>query len=225
MSLTVHYLCAYYSHWAHENIAPRSPALWDAFMFCRAVKNGTISVNGSCRVPFKTGPILINANNVAKAREIFGLMLRERKDAIAQGAIFVPVPSKDSWNTPDFRSLQMLRASAPPELKDRVSPLVVFSEERPKAAEGGARGYEAVRPFLKSAGKCVTDRPIVLVDDIITTGGSMLAVRDFLVEQGGNVVCGIACGKTTQATEPSFKLRQFELDDHVGEFDADPFNW
>lgn len=216
MTLTIHYLCSYYSQWAHENLAPRSQAQWDAFKFCRAVKNR--SINGSCTLPTKT-PITIKASNVGKARILFGAFIRQKlTESILADATIVPVPSKDSWNTENFRSLEMVR-DALPGYQASIVPAVIFQEERPKAAEGGDRGYGAVKPFLKINGAVPFDKPIILVDDILTTGGSMLATRDFLVEHGANVACGVVCGKTTSATEPAFKMRELELEDHIGDLD------
>ncbi|PCK81219.1 hypothetical protein [Rhizobium sophoriradicis] len=216
MTLKVHYLCSYYSQWAHNNLAPRTQALWDAFMFSRAVKNR--SINGSCVAPTKK-PVTITAGNVGKARELFGAFIRQAlTDDVIQSSLLVPVPSKDSWNTENFRSLEMLKESLPERFHSCIRPLVRFSEERPKAAEGGERGYDSVRPFLRLASP-VPQSPLILVDDILTTGGSMLATRDFLVEKGGAVSCGIVCGKTTSAIELGFKIRECEIEDHVGHLD------
>lgn len=50
--MIVHFMCVYYSQWAHKNMAPRSQAQWDAFKFCHAVKNKRI--NGFLTVPLQS---------------------------------------------------------------------------------------------------------------------------------------------------------------------------
>ena len=217
MSLTVHFLCSYYSHRAHLEVAQRSPSLWDAYMFCKAVKTRTI--NGYCTVP-STPPEEINQNNVVRARQLFGAYIRHTLgDETFGSAYFVPVPSKDSFDNPEFRSFTMLRESLTNAGPDRIIPAVSFTSPLGKASEGGPRGYSNMFPHLSV--NRIPPGPIVLVDDILTSGGTMLATKDRLVQAGANVVCAVVCGKTTSSLEPGFKLRTFELDDHTGSFDID----
>jgi hypothetical protein len=189
--------------------------LWDAFKFCRAVKNRTI--NGSCIAPTTT-PKKIEASNVGEARRLFGLFIRQALAESYDDAVFVPVPSKDSHNTVDFRSLAMVREALPIGEKHRAVPLVRFNEPRPKASEGGGRGYNAVYPYLEVSGTPPAGK-IYLVDDIITSGGSVLATRDRLVESFRPVEAALVCGRTTAAAEVAFEVRSFELNDHVGYLD------
>jgi hypothetical protein len=108
--MIVYFMCTYYSQWAHENIAPRSQGQWDAFKFCRAVKNRRI--NGTLTIPWRSGPETINAQSVGRARWAFGLFIKHIFDQVLhlQSPILVPVPSKDGLiGATTFRSLEMIQ--------------------------------------------------------------------------------------------------------------------
>ena len=214
MSLTVHYLCTYYPQYAHTNIAARTQTLWDAYKYCGAVKNK--SINGFCTLPTKV-PTRIDETNLLHARNLFGQFIREALgDRAFFNSTFIPVPSKDSWNTNDFRSYVMLRESMPIEVQPNILPIIRFNVERPRAAEGGPRGIDAIYPYLRLLphGRL---GPIVLVDDIVTTGGTLLASRRLLEEHGLRVDCATVCGRTQNSLELAFKVRSFELEDDLGE--------
>jgi hypothetical protein len=46
--MNVHFMCVYYSQWAHKNLSERSQDQWYAFKFCRAVKKRLI--NGTTQI-------------------------------------------------------------------------------------------------------------------------------------------------------------------------------
>ena len=105
--MIVHFMCVYYSQWAHENLAKRTQEQWYSFKFCRAVKRRNI--NGDLSIRLRSGVEAINQSNVGRAREIFGKFIDHTcKTIMATNPVLIPVPSKDGLigaNT--FRSLQM----------------------------------------------------------------------------------------------------------------------
>lgn len=217
----MHYLCAYYSQWAHEHVAPRSAALWDAYQFCRAVKLGTI--NGYLTAPTRPKPTRIDSGNVREARKLFGGFIEQVIPADQlRSAIICPVPSKDSFNTDEFRSLVMLRESLGPAYQSNIRPLVRYNTQLQSASQGGERGYDACFPFLSVTGCFPRDSAVILVDDILTTGGTLLATRDRLIASGALVNDALVCGKTTAAMEPAFKIRDFVVEDGAGEIAFQP---
>lgn len=214
--MKVHYLCCYYSHWAHKNLAPRPNELWQSYKFCGAVKNG--KMNGYLTVPFKKGPERIEENNAKRAREIFGRFLAETMRDHYPNEAMIPVPSKDSFSTAHFRSRVMLEEAKPDSMPNLIMPIVTFTAELLPASEGGDRGFDAVYPFL-GVRDAVHPRSVVLIDDIVTTGGTLLATKKRFEEKGFEVRAALVCGRTVSTTEKAFFPRSFELAEDEGQID------
>jgi hypothetical protein len=193
--MNVHFMCTYYSQWAHNNLAPRSQSQWHSFKFCRAVKSKRI--NGTLIVPWRQAPEVINTDNVARARWIFGLFIKRTLTTLGLASpVLVPVPSKDGLlGAQTFRSLEMVQESIADHGRWPVAPAVRFTQALTPANAGGPRGREALLPYLSAAGR-LPDGSIVLVDDIITTGGSLLACHDALAALDLPPVVAIVCGHT-----------------------------
>src|SRR5260370_728512 len=140
--MIVYFMCSYYSQWAHLNIAPRSQGQWDAFKFCRAVKNRRI--NGTLTVPWRAGAETINAQNVGRARWAFGLFIEHVLGKLSlQSPIIVPVPSKDGLiGVPTFRSLEMIEEAIAGHGNWTIAPVLRFSQPLQPANAGGPRGRE-----------------------------------------------------------------------------------
>lgn len=214
--MKVHYLCAYYSQWAHNNLAPRPSELWQSYKFCGAVKHGVM--NGYLTVPWKKGPQRIEEKEAKKTRPIFGRFIAQRVNAEYGDCGLVPVPSKDSCDKEFFRSFQMVQESIPDSMANPILPIVRFTKKLESASKGGLRGFDAVYPYLEVAPK-VKPGPVVLIDDIVTTGGTLLATKKRLEERGFEVRAAIICGRTVAATEKAFYPRSFELTEDEGEID------
>lgn len=205
--MRVDYICAYYSQNAHENIEQRTQDLWDAYKFCGAVKSRTI--NGYCTIPRKPKPIIINSSNVGLARKVFGRFIGALCENNGyDGASLVPAPSKDSFSTDAFRSRVMVEEACPDGMT--VIPAVRFMSELKPSSQGGPRGYVALYPHMQVVAGIAPQR-VVLVDDILTSGGTLLAAHDRLVNAGFEVLGAIACGRTTDIREKAFKLGHLEL--------------
>ncbi|MFZ3182509.1 MAG: phosphoribosyltransferase [Methylocystis silviterrae] len=193
--MIVYFMCVFYSQWAHRNIAPRSQEQWDAFKFCRAVKSR--AVNGSLSVPFAKGPEVINQNNVGRARQVFGLFLDHKlKSMFAPNPVLIPVPSKDGLiGAQAFRSLDMLRESLQDYPKYRICPAIRFKQPLQSAFSGGPRGKGALLPYMTITGE-IPQGTIILVDDIVTSGGSLLDSYELLAKINRAPYASIVCGRT-----------------------------
>lgn len=213
MSLRVFYLCAYYSHYAHEHYAQRTQDLWDSYQFCNSVKKG--KVNGYFHIPLSGKPIRIDEDNVYLARAHFGSYIGKilRENPI-DNCVLCPVPSKDSFIEDNFRSLVMLREAviSIKENRPEIIPLLCYNEEVQPASSGGPRGYYAVINRIDVI-SYANRPPVILVDDICTTGGSLLACRDKLIDDGFDVPYAIVCGRTVDDIEPAFRPRELDLED------------
>ena len=193
--MIVYFMATYYSQWAHNNLAQRSQDQWYSFKFCRAVKSGRI--NGSLTFPWKDKPEIINEQSVARARWIFGLFIeRTIEQANIKSPVLIPVPSKDGLvGVNEYRSLTMLREAAAAHGSWPISSALRFTEALVPAHAGGPRGREALRPYL-TLSEQIPEGDVVLVDDIVTTGGSLLASYDCLAEAGRPPIAAIVCGHT-----------------------------
>src|SRR4051794_5172937 len=121
-----YFMCTYYSQWAHQKLAPRSQGQWDAFKFCRAVKNRKI--NGTLTFPWRAGAEVINDQSVGRARWIFGLFIEHFLSGLnVPSPVLVPVPSKDGLTgAATFRSLEMARESIAGHGNWVISPVLRF---------------------------------------------------------------------------------------------------
>lgn len=193
--MIVHFMAAYYSQWAHQNLAPRSQDQWYSFKFCRAVKNRRI--NGSLQFPWKTGPEVINEQNVGRARWIFGTFVKYALEATGSASpVLIPVPSKDGLIlASDFRSYAMAREAASPHGEWSIVPALRFSQQLQPASTGGPRGRGTLLPFLRVS-EPIPPGDIILIDDIVTTGGSLLDSYDALARIGRAPVAAVVCGHT-----------------------------
>ena len=208
-AITVHYLCAYYSQFAHIKVAPRTPELWAAFHFCRAVKY--LKINGYCDFPLDGRAVRIDASNVARARKFFGSAILQVFEGHRHAKpLLVPVPSRDSLRKADFRTLVMLKSALTLEIRDLIVPALRFRRDLPPVSGTGARERDAIYGALEITTE-VRGRRVILVDDIVTTGNTLLAAADAIEAAGGEVVCAVACGRTVKNRIRAFKLRSFEL--------------
>lgn len=133
---------------------------------------------------------------------------------------FVAAPSKDSWlGVGKSRAFIMLVDSLAARATLPLSDGLSFTHELKSSHEGGPRGYDAVRPYIEASGN-LAGKHVIIVDDIVTTGGTLLACHDALVDVGASVVGAIACGLTATTAEIAFKPRRHILTDHTGAFDA-----
>src|SRR5690606_2249601 len=127
MSFRIYHQTPYYSQRAHDEIARRSQEEWDAWKYCGAVKSR--SMNGYCTIP---GNQRLDMSNIGLARQNFGVWLAGL--LVGRGDVYVvPVPSKDSFDKPEFRSLAMLR-EAMPQMQNRLLPIVRFCVKRAQAS-------------------------------------------------------------------------------------------
>lgn len=209
MSLTVHYICAYYPASAHKD-APPTQSQWDAYKFCIAVKSQTI--NGYVVLRGKTD-LRIDSKNVHVARDVFGrLIMVLHKNEDMRADVFVPAPSKDSWSEDRFRSLEMTAQSLAGKTEIPIEGLVRFTQELERASQGGPRSRRLLEDNMAVARPPHHDgERVVLIDDIVTSGRTLLATKAVLERAGYSVVTAITCGRTVYTVEPSFELRSYEL--------------
>ncbi len=210
--MIVHFLAAYYSNWAHTKISPRSPQHQEAFNFCRSVKTGRM--NEPISFPWKAGLETIERDDISRARIIFGMFIRKKIfDCGIRNPVLVPVPSKDGlFDSLDFRSYQMLREALQGDRQYPIVPAVRFTENLMPARGGGTRECASLLPYLTLTSPLPKGN-VVIVDDILTTGGSIKAITRRLNEASIRVFAAIVCGYTVHKPSfPAFGDRQIRIE-------------
>jgi hypothetical protein len=176
---------------------------WDARMFTLAVKTGTI--NGFCHIPVRTAlsmrilPRRIDSSNVARARQYFGKWALRvlHHEVPGQDLVFIPVPSTDAVidAAGPFRATQMVVEALAGQTAPPICDVLRFTRTVERATARGPRRADEVYPLLRVVGR-VPAAPIVLIDDIVTSGGHLQAAKRRLEENGGTVIFAIACART-----------------------------
>lgn len=219
--MKVHFICGYYSDLAHKK-KRRPEDYWDARNYVWAVKTGEYKHKFLVHRP--VGKVQMTAANIGLARKWFGDFIDyclKQEDA-PEDVLLVPIPSKDALSAArTYRSLEMLREAMRGKKYERqVSDALRWTEQLAKAHEGGDRGRQFIKDRLKLRLN-VKDKTVVLLDDLISTGSSMLAAKDVLEEAGAVILGGITCGKTIYDfdTKP-FGRQNFEFEDEIHEYRA-----
>jgi predicted amidophosphoribosyltransferase len=126
---------------------------------------------------------------------------------------FVPVPSKDGLvGKGDYRSLKMVtEIFKDTAYAEHVLDGLRWKKEAQKAHEGGTRDRAILLPLLE-ASPTAKGKRVLLIDELFSTGGSLLASSDRLTAAGAEVLGAITCGRTIYDFKtPAFGTQEFEL--------------
>lgn len=194
--MKVFFIAGYYSDLAHKK-QRRPENYWDAYFFVWAVKMGGFKKAFS--IHFKNGTKKkITASNIGESRMLFGQHIKKKLSKLkGEKAFLVPVPSKDGTaKASDYRSLKMLReAMKGTDNEKLVTDALRWKEKMESAHKGGSRSRdEMVAALIINAE--VKGKDVVLVDDLLSTGASLLAAEAALKKAGANVLGAITCGRT-----------------------------
>lgn len=221
--MIVHFISAYYSDRAHKRIKKRTPDYWDAYMFVWAVKHGTYKSGFS--IHLRSKKLSINADNIGRAREVFGRFIDHRLNTaeVDEDVLLIPVPSKCALSDVDsYRSLGMLEeAMEGRDFENSVTDGVRWTKQLLKSHEGGHHNRDYWKPHLEVIAD-VYGREVILVDDVLSTGGTMLATMEVLEEAGATVLFAIACGKTVYDFDlKPFGRQQVELENEIHDYEGE----
>jgi predicted amidophosphoribosyltransferase len=217
--------CGYYSDFAVKATGvarPRSPPFWEAFMFCWAVKSG--EYHREFFIDKANGQLSITKDNFHLVRPTFGEWAARKLPTFAKGPLLIiPVPNKVAPDATTYASLEMVReAFKDTEYSDSALDALRWNKKLPKAHEGGPRKRADLLPLLDvrpEAKPALDGKQLVLIDDLVTTGGSLLACGDKLTEIGATVLGAITCGRAVyDLAEPPFGSREFELTTELSDY-------
>jgi hypothetical protein len=219
--MKVRFICGYYSVLAHENKEPRPEDYWDAYNFCWGVKVGKFKHQFNIH-DARGKKNRITQSNFALARDTFGEWIKKSVPALGGGAdvVLVPVPSKDGVvGAATFRTLKMTKeALHGAGLARRIVDGLHWKEGLTEAHQGGTRNRTLLARRLVADPKLKGKR-VILIDDVITTGSSLLAAADVLKQQGATILGAIVCGKTIyDLNTPHFGEQEFELTNELADW-------
>ena len=171
--------------------------------------------------------ITIDKTNADVARRIFGTWIAKviRGEGIDSSDVaLVPIPSSDAVRGSVNRNAEMISSSIGGRGLDVVD-ILRLDTRLEKASAGGPRFADQLYPHLVVDGILPKRKKIVLVDDIVTSGGHMKAARARISEAGGTVVFGIAFGRTVHSTKfDPLAAGAIDVDDSISFFDQLSFD-
>lgn len=220
--MKIHFVCGYYTDLAHE-LKKRPEPYWDAYFYVWAVKVGKFRKKFFAHKP--NGKVKITEENFELVRKWFGDFIGHtiRTEKLPPDVLLVPIPSKDGIvGENEYRALNMLKeALHGKDFEENIADIVRWREKIQPAHAGGDRS----RQFLLDRFVLADDlkgKNVILIDDILSTGSSMLAARDACEANGATVICGIVCGKTIYDFETKpFGLQSIELDKELNDYKGD----
>lgn len=194
----------------------RPEEYWKSYHYTIAVKSGTLGEKSR----FQMGNIHVDRSNAHLCREHFGAWLSGIASNANSGTFtVVPVPSKDAvvGVCGETRSVEMVKQCCRAHANLRVLDALRFKEQMAKASTGG--GTRNARN-LYAALEVVAERPfgpVMLVDDVYTSGGHLRAANKRLTEAGFDVKFAAVCGWTVhgvdqRATEAGVRTIDDSLD-------------
>jgi predicted amidophosphoribosyltransferase len=217
--MKVYFICGYYSDLAHSK-QRRPENYWDAYFFSWGVKVG--QYKRSFFIHSDKGKTYITKKNFSLARDTFGKRIEKCAETLdpENVAVLVPVPSKDGvLGAESFRTLDMTNEAVHgTKLANRVNGGLLWSETLTPAHEGGTRSRDVLAPLL-SVDDSLKGKKVILVDDLISTGSSLLAASDVLTAAGCTVLGAVTCGKTIYDLDtPHFGEQEFELTEELADW-------
>jgi len=209
--MKVIFYCGYYPDRAHKELARRTEDYWNAYFYVWGVKVGSHKRDFYILTPQR---INITKNNFVQVRHTFGRWAAEQVPKFTSGSVaLMPVPSKDALaDKKSYRSLDMvLEMFAGTRYANSAIDGLRWTRKVPQAHTGGARSRGILLPLLK-ASDTVMGKQVILVDELFSTGGSLLACADCLKAAGAQVLGAITCGRTIYDFKtPAFGTGEFDL--------------
>lgn len=201
----------------------RTQEQWAALQFVRAIKGKPIK--GYVHVPLPGGERAhLDAGSAAQTVRWFGIIASTRIAWRGDRPIaLVPIPdARCALHTaaiPRARGLAEALAASLPQGKACVLDVLRWAEVMPRAhASGGTRDPQELYSGLRLTTRTLPadGRDVILIDDVIASGGHLRAAAAFLVDCGARVLGAVCAGRaddTDAADADPFRVRTDVLPD------------
>ena len=221
--MRVRYICGYWSKLTDQVLGQRPADYRSAYLYVWAVKHGAFKSDFYI-IRSDGKRTHINRENFQIVRKAFGdfIVNRINDEGWGDDPLLVAVPSRDAILGADAaRSSGMLiEAMAQTKLAKSTYTDLRWKKRMVEAHKGGERGRDQARELLTCTNE-VRDRSVVLIDDLLTRGGTLLAARGVLEAAGANVVGAITVGRTMYNKDIlAFGRQTFDLDHELADFAA-----
>lgn len=171
---------------------------WCAYKLVQALKGNPIRGYAWLRT-MGGKPVRITAEDPSQAFEIFGEWAGSTLRAIGAGGLIVPVPASGcTARGADPKGVRLAEAAARHAPGWRVDPMLWWERALPKASDGGSRDPDLLIGNLWLSTP-VPKEPIVLLDDVVTTGGHLIACARGLTNHGASVTAAICAAQTVES--------------------------
>ena len=192
------FMCGYYPNAADATRA--SEDYLDAYRFCRAVRSGEF--DEAFYIHTESDKVRINPGNIGLARRAFGRFIAKRvaEEGSWANPLLVPVPSEDALiDAKSFRSWVLFNeALESTELKWSLVDALLWTEPPPPLVQDAGYIQRESIAALMTCDFPVRGQAVVLVDDLVSTGTTLLAARDRLRAEGAVVLGAVACGRVVR---------------------------
>jgi predicted amidophosphoribosyltransferase len=163
-------------------------------------------INKSAYIPVGRGPKRkLTQDNAGHAVLWFGEMAAEllSQQPFGDKPILVPYPSSKCTPAVRVAKTKRLATATASRFTADVADIIRYVNEQPSAhEEDGTRDPALIYPELTLTGEIAPDRPYVLIDDVLTSGGHARAGVALLRENGATVslvVCGVKASQVPVA--------------------------
>ncbi|HTR87148.1 MAG TPA: hypothetical protein VMI56_21880 [Reyranella sp.] len=208
--LSVHSLIAYLT----QEGTTRRQADWDAYKIIRTLKGKPF--NGYFELSIGGKNKKFENSNASEFLPVLFRAVGKQLKAIVPGPFeLVPIPNssasvKSGGNS--FATLKYAQAIAGVVgAQASVSPALLWKVPKTSARDGGSRDPQVHCANLAVVRKLT--KPVVIFDDVMTSGSQMIAAHRMLRAAGAKILLGLAIGRTIhEPVKPVFKWREEEIE-------------